>query len=300
LKPRWEGLLLVDKPTGPTSHDVVGAVRRATGQRRVGHAGTLDPLASGLLPLVLGRATRLVRFLPGSPKRYEGTLRLGLTTRSDDVTGEVLSRYAGTLPASAEVIAAAATLRGTLLQQPPAISARKVGGQRMYRLARQGVEVRGAPVEVEVARFDLEPTESPQVYRFAARVSAGTYIRALARDLGAALGCGGVLETLRRTAIAEMTPDPRLALEEGVTPPSERLHEALIPLERMPLLPPRVRLEAAERATGFLNGGSVPAPPGTPDGELIAVLSVDGNLLGVAERRGGELHPRVVLPPAAG
>ena len=124
----WEGLLLVDKPQGPTSHDIVARIRKATGQRRVGHAGTLDPMASGLLPLVLGRATRLVRFLPHDPKEYRGSLRLGLTTGTDDVTGEVLTCWEAPLPAAVEVLEAAARFVGLSMQVPPAVSAARSAG----------------------------------------------------------------------------------------------------------------------------------------------------------------------------
>ena len=189
----WDGLLLIDKSSGPTSHDVVQSVRRLTGQRRVGHAGTLDPLATGLLPVLLGRATRLARFLPHSPKHYEGLLRLGLTTVTDDITGEELTCHAGTLPDPASVAAAAERLQGSHPQIPPAVSARKVGGKRLYRLARQGIRVEAAPRQVDVNRFEIAPVkDDPAQYEFSAEVSGGTYVRALIRDLGAALGCGGV------------------------------------------------------------------------------------------------------------
>lgn len=294
----WEGLLLVDKPAGPTSHDIVAGVRRATGQRRVGHAGTLDPMASGLLPLVLGRATRLVRFLPQAPKVYEGSLRLGIVTRTDDMTGEVLERHDGPLPSSGDVLRVARRLRGRLLQEPPAVSARKVGGERLYRLARRGLDVKAAPAEIEVFSFDLEPAEEPGCYRFVARVSAGTYIRALARDLGRALGCGGALSALRRTAVGPMVPDPGLALEAGVAPGPEPLRAALIPLERIPLTCPGIILDAEEAAGRFLHGRAVPPPAGSPAEGWAAVFSPSGRLLGVAELAGSRLAPRVVLPPA--
>jgi len=297
LSDPWEGLLAVDKPAGPTSHDVVARVRRVTGQRRVGHAGTLDPMASGLLVLVLGRATRLVRFLDQSPKDYVGLLRLGLTTRTDDVTGEVLSRHAGPLPPAADVRRAASHLRGRLLQAPPAVSARKVGGQRLYRLSRRGIEVRAESAEVEVLSFDLEPGEDPATYRFAARVSSGTYIRALARDLGSLLGCGGVLAALRRTAAGPLRPDPRLALDAAEAPARDSLRAALVPLERMPLLPPTVRVESGEDARRFAHGRPVAAPPGSPAAGPATVLEPGGALLGVAEVESGRLVPRVVLPP---
>jgi tRNA pseudouridine55 synthase len=296
LNPGWDGLLLVDKPSGPTSHDIVATVRRVSGQRRVGHAGTLDPLASGLLPLVLGAATRLVRFLPASPKDYTGTLRLGLTTHSDDVTGEVLEQHRGELPDRENVVAAAAKMCGRLLQDPPAVSARKVGGQRLYRLARRGVVVKAPPAEVEVRSFDLEATASPAVYRFITRVSAGTYVRALVRDLGLALGCGGAVESLRRTAIERMEPDSGLAFDNDRPPSVELLRERLIPPASMPLVLPPLRLEEAEQARRFLHGDAVSVAAAEPSQGSVAVYAADGRLLGVADRAERLLRPRVVLP----
>jgi tRNA pseudouridine55 synthase len=243
----------------------------------------------------------LVRFLPHSPKEYVGLLRLGVTTRTDDTTGEVLARHDGSLPPASEVLQAARTLLGPQLQEPPAVSARKVGGKRLYRLARRGQEVQAAPAEIEVLTFDLEPEKASGTYRFVARVSAGTYIRALARDLGRLLGCGGALAALRRTAVGPMTPDSRLTLEADEPPDSDSLREALIPLERMPLTPPTLRLAGAEEALRFLHGGIVQAPPGASAAEGAAtVLSPGGNLLGIAEAEGTKLIPKVVLPPGEG
>jgi tRNA pseudouridine55 synthase len=287
----WEGLLLVDKPQGPTSHDLVARVRAATGQRRIGHAGTLDPMASGLLPLVLGRATRLVRFLPHSPKEYHGSLQLGLTTRSDDITGEVTGRHDGPLPEAEAVLRAAGALVGKLMQLPPAVSARKIGGERSYRLARRGMAVEAKAVEVQVDRFDLQTTASPELYEFETVVSAGTYIRALARDLGESLGCGGVLASLRRTRIGPMTPTP------GLTFDPESLREGLIPLERMELVPQPWRLELEDDAVRFLQGTAVSAGKEAPPAGFFRVLAPSGPLLGIAEMKRGVLHPKVVLPP---
>jgi tRNA pseudouridine55 synthase len=287
----WEGLLLVDKPQGPTSHDVVARIRAATGQRRIGHGGTLDPMASGLLPLVLGRATRLVRFLPHSPKEYHGSLQLGLTTRSDDITGEVLGRHDGPLPGAEAVLRAAGDLVGKLMQLPPAVSARKIGGERSYRLARRGMAVEAKAVEVQVDRFDLQTTASPELYEFETVVSAGTYIRALARDLGESLGCGGVLASLRRTRIGPMTPTP------GLTFDPESLREGLIPLERMELVPQPWRLELEDDAVRFLQGTAVSAGKEAPPAGFFRVLAPSGPLLGIAEMKRGVLHPKVVLPP---
>ena len=148
----WQGLLLLDKPEGPTSHDIVARVRRATGQRRIGHAGTLDPLASGLLPLVLGRPTRLVRFMPHSPKSYQGVIQIGCRSDTDDITGKILERCEGSLPTAEQVLEAARGLEGISAQIPPAFSARKIGGRRMYELARQGVQVEAKATDIEVTR----------------------------------------------------------------------------------------------------------------------------------------------------
>lgn len=302
----WQGLLLVDKPSGPTSHDVVDAVRRLTGQRRVGHAGTLDPLASGLLPLALGRATRLLRFLPGSPKAYEGSLRLGLSSDTDDVTGEVLERHTAALPSAAEVLGAGFALEGRHAQRPPAYSARKVAGRRLYELARRGLAVEAPAREVEVSAFRLTPGEDPALYSFRTEVSAGTYVRALVRDLGAALGCGAVLASLRRTRIGPMALERATALPGDEAPEAARLRlgAALLPPERMPLEPPPLRLTDGEACRRFVSGAAVRPPE---DGDLpqgaVSVRDAGGALLGVGEWSGGWLRPSVVVaetpPPKA-
>lgn len=300
MRPAVDGLLLVDKPAGPTSHDIVYRARRALGQRRIGHAGTLDPMASGLLPLLLGRATRLLRFLPGHPKRYTGTLVLGLTTDSDDVTGSERSRHRGPLPDRAAVLAAAAAFHGTLRQVPPAVSARKIEGQRMYRLARQGRSVEAPPSEVEVLRWDLRPTDDDAVWAFDAEVSGGTYIRALARDLGAALGCGGTLASLRRTGVGCF--DVRDAIRLPDDAPENDVDPAgwIIRMSEIPLGLPELSLDGADAVRRFLSGGEVPCPEsagdsaGAPNGP-VQVRDGGGSLLGVGERTAGRVRPRVVV-----
>ena len=255
-----DGLVLVDKPSGPTSHDIVARVRRASGVRRVGHAGTLDPMASGLLPLVIGRATRLVRFLPDTPKTYRGQLRLGRTTTTDDETGDLVTEHGGALPSAEQVLAAARGLEGRQTQVPPAFSARRVAGRRLYELARKGVMVEAAPTEVEVHRFELTPTDRGDLYAFTAEVSTGTYIRALARDLGRSLGCGGSLAALVRTLVGPLRlPDARPWPDEG--PDRGWVLEALMPLDRMPLTPPPVRLAGSDEAASARCGttGCTPA-----------------------------------------
>jgi len=286
-----DGLLLVDKPPGPTSHDIVARVRRLAGQRRVGHAGTLDPAASGLLPVVLGAATRLVRFLPHSPKRYEGAIRLGLTTDSDDLDGEVLRRHEGDPPTGEAVRSAAAALRGTIRQRAPDVSAKKVGGQRLYRLARRRVAVDAPVIEVEVGRFDLLPVAGePWLWRFTVEVSAGTYIRALARDLGQAIGCGGALAELRRTAIGPIDLERAAPLPDS----PEALAARLLALEAMPLEMPTLTLADARAAVDFLHGRVVPDQRRGASG-IRRVVGPDGRLLGIGEAEEGAVRPRVVV-----
>ncbi|NIM02325.1 MAG: tRNA pseudouridine(55) synthase TruB [Acidobacteria bacterium] len=291
-----EGLILVDKPAGPTSHDVVARIRRATGQRRAGHTGTLDPPASGLLVIALGRATRLIRFLPESPKVYEGTIELGVTTETDDLAGRVLARDSGPLPAFEEVRDAARTLLGKQRQTPPAISAKKVDGERLYRRARRGEAVEAPAAEIEVFEFDLLEGASEGSLPFRASVSKGTYVRALARDLGALLGCGGALATLRRTAIGPFD------VTSAISPPTEENEStlsaaAVVPLDRLPLTLPTHRIDVA-RVARFAHGGPLPAPE-TGTG-WVRVDGPGGRILGVGELRDGTLTPRIVLvdPPA--
>jgi tRNA pseudouridine55 synthase len=194
-----EGLLLIDKPGGVTSHDVVDVVRRRSATRKVGHAGTLDPMATGLLLVGVGRATRLLRFLGDLPKTYEGTLRLGIETSTLDADGDVVRESPVDVDEDA-VRAQMLTLVGESLQRPPAYSAVKVGGRKLYEAARAGVELEAEPRPIRVDAFDLASFASPDA-TFRVICSGGTYVRVLAADVGAALSCGAHLAALRRTAI---------------------------------------------------------------------------------------------------
>jgi len=194
-----DGLLVVDKAAGPTSHDVVQQARRALDLRRIGHTGTLDPMATGVLVLMLGGATRLAPQMAGHVKIYQGEGRLGWATDTYDRTGKTVGPESSVaLPGPARLVAEAATLTGTLLQSPPAYSARKVDGVPLYRHARRGHKVEGKAVMVNIRRFTVEP-DGEDLFRFIAEVSAGTYIRSLIHDLGQQLGCGAHLGSLRRT-----------------------------------------------------------------------------------------------------
>jgi tRNA pseudouridine55 synthase len=203
--PEADGLLVIDKDPGWTSHDVVARCRRLVGQRRVGHAGTLDPSATGILLVALGRATRLTRFLGALSKSYAGEVVLGATTTTLDDQGDVVERFDMRGVTIGQARDAARTLTGEIMQTPPMVSARKVAGRRLYQLAREGVEVERIARPVMVSRFDVEPTAEPGVFAIEVDCSSGTYVRTLAADLGSALGGGAHLRRLRRQAIGSFT-----------------------------------------------------------------------------------------------
>lgn len=278
-----EGLLLVDKQTGMTSHDVVDAVRRLLGTRKVGHAGTLDPMATGLLLVGVGRATRLLRFLGDLPKTYEGTGVLGVETATLDADGEV-TRTAEVAVTRGALEAAAAALVGDSMQRPPAYSAVKVGGRKLYEAARKGEVLEAVPRAIHVEALEILTFGSPE-FGFRVTCSGGTYVRALVADVGAALGCGAHLRRLRRTAIGPF--DVREAS------PPERLG-APLPIERAVAHLPRLDLEESEEARAASNG-SVLAPAGL-EGPY-GVFAPDGHLVGVWRDVGAKAKPETVLGP---
>jgi tRNA pseudouridine55 synthase len=208
------GLVVVDKEAGWTSHDVVARCRRIFGQRRVGHAGTLDPDATGVLLVGLGRATRLMRFLTALPKTYQAEVVLGTATSTLDASGEVIGTWDMGSVSLTEVRAAAEALTGAIEQVPPMVSAVKVGGRRLHALAREGIEVDRPARPVTVHRFDVDPGPEPGVFRVEVSCSSGTYVRVLAAELGTALGGGAHLRNLRRTSIGSFSvEDARLVGE---------------------------------------------------------------------------------------
>ncbi len=302
-----DGVLLVDKPAGPTSHDVVRRARKALGTRRVGHTGTLDPFASGLLILCVGRATRLADLFHLPPKRYEAVLRLGVETDSFDADGEPGPEDPSweTL-AREDVAAAAASQRGRILQVPPAFSAKKVQGERAHRLARRGVATELAPVPVTVFAIEVTAWEPP-LAGLSVEASSGTYVRALARDIGRALGCGAHLDSLRRTAIGPLHVEAALPahLLERETVPSTG-PARLSPLEALDWLPRR-SLDEAE-ALAVSHGARIPLgrvePPvsgplaAVPGLELPVALRRGDRLVAVARPRDGDLQPVTVLDAA--
>lgn len=275
----------MDKPAGITSHDAVAKVRRALGTKKVGHAGTLDPMATGLLVMGVGRGTRLLRFLGDLPKTYEGTLRLGVETTTLDAHGEV-TREAAVDVADGDVAAAMAAKLGASAQRPPAFSAVKVGGVKLYEAARRGEELQAEPRIVRVDRFDLVARHGADI-AFVAVVSGGTYVRVLAADVGAALGCGAHLTALRRTAIGPFEVRQALAPDEPGEP---------LPLERAVAHLPRLVLDPEEVvAAGY---GRVLGPAGI-EGPYGA-FSPEGRLIGVYQDQAAKAVPLVILAPAGG
>ncbi len=273
-------------PHGPTSHDVVDTVRRALATRRVGHLGTLDPSAAGLLVLVVGRATRLAPFASAWRKAYEGVIRLGTTTASDDATGEVLATSEAwrTLDRR-RVEEALAAFRGAYEQRPPAYSAVKVQGERSYRRARRGETVTLAPRRVHVAELELVRFEPPDV-AFRATVSGGTYLRSLARDVGAALGCGAHLASLTRTAVGPFRLADAVAAVAVTAGDLRDSGELVAEL-------PRRDLDRGER-DAVLHGRPVPAGNGTRETGNVALFA-EGKLVAVAQVVGDLLKARVVV-----
>lgn len=227
-----DGILLVDKPAGMTSHDVVWRVRKLFGTKKVGHTGTLDPLATGVLVVLLGRAAKACEYVSHDEKVYEATLRLGLTTDTEDVTGNVLTT-AESLPTPAEVAAVLPSFRGEIMQVPPMYSALKVNGRKLCDLARAGEVVEREARPVTVKSLVCEATDAAGDYRMTVRVSGGTYIRTLCADIGADLGCGGVMATLRRTEAGGFPIADCVTLEElEAMDMGERL-ERLRPVEEL-------------------------------------------------------------------
>jgi len=278
-----DALLLVDKPADMTSHDVVALARRALGTRRVGHAGTLDPFATGLLVLLSGKGTRLLRFIPAEPKVYEATIEFGAETETDDVTGAIVRE--APLPSPDDVVRAIPTFTGDLQQLPPSYSAKHVAGERAYRIARRGETPKLAPAPVTVYRWDVLE-QQPDALRARISCGTGTYIRSLARDLGRTVGSAAHLASLRRTRVGPFDVDDANsidALRHGdVT--TKTLVEALGAM-------PREVLDA-DASARVRRGQRVAA---TVDGSRAALLDPTGALLGVGRRDGEVWQPDVVV-----
>ena len=296
-EPVVDGLVIIDKPAGWTSHDVVARCRKVFRQRKVGHAGTLDPDATGVLVVGLGRATRLLRFLVGMPKSYTAEVVLGVATSTQDAGGEITGHWDMSNVTLAQVRAAAATLTGTIEQVPPMVSAVQVGGRRLHQLAREGIEVERDARTVTVTRFDVslaatgpEPAAGP-VLAVEVDCSSGTYVRTLAADLGVALGGGAHLRNLRRTAVGPWTLADAVGLEgvsrQRVLPPAAAV-DGLVAVHVEPGLAAAIG-HGKVLAASDLGEGAVGAGPW-------AVVGPDGALLAVYQaHEGGRVKPVLVL-----
>lgn len=284
------GFAIVDKPRGWTSHDVVAKARGVFKTRKVGHSGTLDPDATGVLLLGLGKATRILRFLDGQPKSYTGEVRFGSETDSLDSTGVVTKSYEmGPIDMDA-AREAAATLTGDIMQVPPMVSAKKVDGKRLHELAREGIEIEREPVPITVYRYELEPTDDPMVLRATVQCSAGTYIRVLAADLGTLLGGGAHLHGLRRTAIGSFTDADAQPLEEATVHPAAQFVRDLgvIEVDGPTAVDVAYGRVLDESRIGVAGAGPYP------------LVDESGRLLAIYEsHRAGSVKPAVVLvdPP---
>jgi tRNA pseudouridine55 synthase len=299
------GALIIDKPEGITSHDAVARIRRAAGTRRVGHAGTLDPFATGVLVVCLGQATRLMQFLVGLDKEYIATVRIGFATDTQDVTGKQITPLRTSKELSLEEITSALNqFVGRQLQTPPMYSAKKVGGERLYKAAREGREIERQPAEIEIYSINLETSDGDwfrenedgsRDFVISVRCSSGTYIRTLANDLGERLGVGAHLAALRRTAVGHFEISRAITLEELESLAPERLSEAIIsPADTIAHLP-ATHLNSDD-ARMVANGRAVELKEEI-EGFVIRLLDEKGNLLAVgeidSERR--VIKPRIVL-----
>ena len=291
------GVLVVDKPQGPTSHDVVAVARRVLGERRIGHCGTLDPLATGVLALAIGHATRLVQYLMASDKTYLATIRFGEVSTTYDTLGEVCGR-SDVRPTRDALEQALQRFRGPQMQVPPAFSAKKVDGHRAYDLARRAGEAPPtlAPVAVHVEALSLDAYDGERAV-VTMTVSPGFYVRSLAHDLGQVLGCGAVLEQLRRTRSGTFSVEDAVTLDTLVTADRATIEGRLIPMAALLTDRPAVHLDA-DMAARARKGVDLPCPPAWSDTPALTRLFDErGGLLGLAvpSRQAGWLHPSVVL-----
>jgi tRNA pseudouridine55 synthase len=288
------GVVVIDKPPGLTSHDVVNRVRRILGQRAVGHLGTLDPLATGVLPIVLGNLTRLAQFYVHSEKTYEGVIRFGFSTDTYDADGEPTAAPQDVQIDCVQVRALAAHFHGVIEQLPPPFSAKKIAGVPAYKLACKKQEVELKPVRVEIKEFEILETTADQA-TFRARVASGTYIRSVAHEMGRKLGCGAHLARLRRTALAEFTIEDAHTLEALQTAMQQGSVESLLihPRKLVPQLP---SVTADEESAALIRRGRAVNLPEMSRAPQVKVFAGQRDLIAIATRIAGTLfHPKIVF-----
>jgi tRNA pseudouridine55 synthase len=287
-------VLIIDKPGGLTSHDVVNRVRHILQEKSVGHLGTLDPMATGVLPLVIGNLTRLAQFYTASEKTYEGTIRFGYSTDTYDVEGEPTSNVEEVAVTFEQVRELADKFKGIIEQTPPPFSAKKIAGVPAYKLARKGKEVSLKPVQIEIKEFEIESVENDRA-SFRARVASGTYMRSVAHDMGQQLGCGAHLESLRRTAVAEFSLADAHTLEQLRTATEQGQAEDLFVHPRK-ILPQFPCVAANEEMAALIRAGRTVNLPELSQARQVKVFIGQRELIAIATRIAGTLfHPRIVL-----
>jgi tRNA pseudouridine55 synthase len=288
------GVLVIDKPAGLTSHDVVARCRRLLGEKSIGHLGTLDPMATGVLPLVVGRMTRLAQFYTGAEKEYEGTIRFGFATDTYDAQGDPVGEPRPLALTLEQVREAAARFCGKIQQVPPPFSAKKIQGVPAYKLARKHQPVEIAPVEVEVKEFEIAGLEGDRA-GFRARVSSGTYLRTIAHDLGAALGVGGHLASLRRARVGEFSVQDAHTLETLEAAAGNGCAAGLFIHPRR-ILPEMPSVTAPEESLGKVLHGNAVNLPEMSRAKLVKVFRGQSDLVAIASRVAGTLfQPKIVL-----
>jgi tRNA pseudouridine55 synthase len=291
---RVNGLLILDKPAETTSHDVVARVRRITGESSTGHLGTLDPMATGVLPLLLGKYTRLAQFFGAMEKSYTGTIRFGFSTDTYDAEGVTTSEAISVTLTLEDVRAAAAGFSGDMEQTPPVFSAKKVAGVPSHKLARAGKAVPLKAAKIVIHEFAIANC-SGDLAEFSIRVSAGGYVRSVAHDLGRLLGCGAHLATLRRTAAGPFTLADSLTLEELAERTKAGTLESRLPHPRL-LLPELPSVTADEMTAGKLRNGMAVNLPELSSAPLVKVFESQRDLIAIAKRIAGTLfQPTVVI-----
>jgi tRNA pseudouridine55 synthase len=288
------GVLIIDKPAGLTSHDVVNRVRRILQQPSVGHLGTLDPLATGVLPLVTGNLTRLAQFYGASGKTYEGMIRFGFATDTYDSAGEPASSPHIVNVSLEQMQKLASPFIGLIEQMPPPFSAKKIKGVPAYKLARKHQDVALKPVQVEIKEFEILGVEGDQA-SFRARVASGTYMRSVAHDMGQQLGCGAHLQSLRRTVLGEFALSQAHTLEELDTACKAGKSEEIFIHPRQ-LLPEFPCVTASEEAAALIRNGRAVNLPELSQARQVKVFAGQRELIAIATRIAGTLfHPRIVL-----
>ena len=289
-----KGVIVIDKPAGWTSHDVVAKARNLLGERSIGHLGTLDPMATGVLPLMIGKMTRLCQFYQHSEKSYEGTMRLGFATDTYDADGDPLGAPKEVKVTHEDIVGAAAGFAGVIEQVPPPFSAKKIHGVPAYKLSRKKQEVKLPPISVDVKEFAITGLEG-ELCRFRCRVSSGTYVRSIAHDLGQKLGCGAHLASLRRTAVAEFRLDDAHALEAVACAVANSQLDGLM-LHPRRVLPELPSVTVDDETVGRIRHGRAVNLAEFSTSKWVKVFAGQSDLICLASRVAGSLfHPKVVL-----